>query len=278
MRFENPGRRCVHWHGDGAAAPRWQGVGRAVNGLRHEIGRALAPAVDLIFPPRCPLCGDSIAAQSGLCAACWSELTLPEQPACAACQRPLSDRTATEAGSLCAPCLDKPPRHAGIFAGTLYDDASRRIVLAYKHGRRLALAPMMGRLIAARLGPLGPDWLIVPVPLHPWRLWQRGFNQAALLAREVQQRCGGTLVVDALLRQRRTRSLGGLGRKARRKELAGAIAINRRRADRIAGANVVLVDDVVTSGATTDACVTALKHDGARDVRIACWARVLDQL
>lgn len=247
-----------------------------MNGFRSEIAAALAPAVDLIFPPRCPLCGAGIAAQSGLCADCWEQLVIPGQPCCAACQRPFTEGDTATSASLCGPCLVKPPRHGGVFAGTLYNDASRRIVLAYKHGRTLALAPMMGRLIAARLGPLADDCVVVPVPLHRWRLWHRGFNQAALLAREIGTRCGGTLIVDALVRSRRTRSLGGLGRKARRRELAGAITLNPRRGGRIRGASIVLVDDVVTSGATTDACVAALKRAGARDVRIACWARVRD--
>jgi ComF family protein len=180
-------------------------------------------------------------------------------------------------GAICAPCLADPPRHDGIAAGTLYNDPSRKLVLAFKHGRRIALAPMMARLMAARLGDIDDSWLLVPVPLHRWRLWRRGFNQAALLAGEIAKLREARLVVDALLRPKPTPSLGGLNRKARARALSGAIAINPRSADRLCGAKIVLVDDVLTSGATSGACVRALKRAGAAKVRIACFARVLDE-
>lgn len=240
------------------------------------LAQALAPVVDLVFPPRCPLCGEGLSAQVGLCATCWSELVIPGQPACACCQRPFGDGMAA-AEAVCAPCMAQPPRHDGISAGTLYNDPSRRLVLAFKHGHRIALAPMMARLIAAQLPVLADDALIVPVPLHRWRLWRRGFNQAALLAREIGRLRGGRLAVDMLQRRKPTPVLGGLGRKARARALAGAITVNPRWKERLRGADVVLVDDVLTSGATSDACVSALKRAGATSVRIACFARVLDE-
>jgi ComF family protein len=238
------------------------------------IAEALTPIVDLVFPPRCPLCGAGLTAQLGLCAPCWLQLVIPSDPACATCQRPFADSVAD--GAICAPCLAKPPRHDGIAAGTIYNDASRRLILAFKHGRRIALAPMMARLIAARLPESGPDWLVVPVPLHRWRLWRRGFNQAALLAREIAAQRGAGLLLDGLLRTRATPSLGGLGRKARARALAGAIAVNPRRKAALNGASIILVDDVLTSGATSRACVAALKRAGAKEIVIACFARVLD--
>lgn len=240
------------------------------------LAQTLAPLVDLVFPPRCPLCGEGLTAQLGLCGACWSELVIPAEPCCALCQRPFSEGTTAQ--TVCAPCLASAPRHDGIAAATLYNDASRRLVLAFKHGQRIALAPMMGRLISARLKEAGPDWLVVPVPLHRWRLWRRGFNQAGLLAREIARLRGAELVVDGLRRRKQTPSLGGLGRKARARALTGAIGINARRKARFAGANVILVDDVLTSGATSAACVSALKRAGAEKVVIACFARVLDEV
>lgn len=235
----------------------------------------LLPVVDLVFPPRCPLCGAALAAQDGLCAACWGTLAIPGEPSCGACQRPFPEGTA--AAALCAPCLAEPPRHDGIAAGTLYNESSRKLILAFKHGRRIALAPMLARLIAARLPELEGEWLLVPVPLHRWRIWRRGFNQAALLAGELARLKGCALLVDGLERRKATPMLGGLGRKARARALAGAIRVNPRRAAQLKGAQVVLVDDVLTSGATTQACVSALKRAGAAKVRIACFARVLDE-
>jgi len=139
--------------------------------------RHLAPLVDLVFPPRCPLCGDALARQDGLCGACWANLVIPGSPACARCQRPLVDPLAlawdSETGLVCAPCMAEPPRHAGIHAATLYTESSRRLVLSLKHGKRLALADLLARLMVARIPALEGEWLVVPVPLHRWRIWRR---------------------------------------------------------------------------------------------------------
>lgn len=178
---------------------------------------------------------------------------------------------------ICAACLADPPAHDGIAAATLYTDGSRRLVLALKHGRRIALAPLLARLMAAKLTMVDRDWVVVPVPLHRWRLWRRGFNQSALLAREIAAVTGGALVVDGLLRRKATPMLGGLGRAARVRALSGAIAANPARIGQIKGKSVLLIDDVVTSGSTTQACVKALKRAGAAKVVIGCFARVLDE-
>ncbi len=241
---------------------------------RRFLAETLGPLVDLVYPPRCPVCGEGIAQQVGLCAACWDQLEIPSEPSCALCQRPFGD-SSLEAGAICLPCMKEPPRHDGIAAATLYNDVSRRLVLAFKHGRRIALTPMLARLMAARL-PAPADRLVVPVPLHRWRLWYRGFNQAALLGRSLAGMGHGKLLVDALVRTRRTPVLGGLGAKARRRALSGAIRVSKHGASAVKGRSVILVDDVLTSGATSQACVAALKRAGATSVVICCFARVLD--
>jgi ComF family protein len=240
-----------------------------------QVPESLAPVVDLVFPPRCPLCGEALAAHGGLCSACWAELVIPGEPACATCQRPLGDGIA--AGSVCAPCLASPPLHDGIAAATHYNEASRRLVLTFKHGRRIALADQLARLMLPRLGMVEHDWLVVPVPLHRWRLWRRGFNQSALLGREVAKAKGAHLLVDGLVRRKATPMLGGLGRAARMRVLSGAITVNAKRASAINGSRILLIDDVLTSGSTSEACVRSLKRAGAKQVVVGCFARVLDE-
>ena len=207
------------------------------------------------------------AIPTGLCAPCWRTIELPPEPACDGCGSPIDPVPRSEA-RLCPACRVARPAHDGLTTATLYTEPSRRLVLALKHGRKLSLAAMMGRMIAARLPPLAPDAVIVPVPLHWSRLWARGYNQAALIARELSRRTGAAFVPDALVRRARTPKLGGLDRSQRRSVLASAgIAVRDRR---VAARPILLVDDVVTSGATTDACVAALREAGAGPVRVAC--------
>lgn len=240
-----------------------------------SLSEVLAPVIDLVFPPRCPLCGEAIVAQTGLCGTCWSELAIPGEPACVRCSRPFGD--GIPEGAICAPCLAEPPRHDGIAAATLYNDTSRKLVLTLKHGNRISLATMMAGLMTAKLPQVDGQWLLVPVPLHRWRIWKRGYNQAAELAREIAGRTGARLGVDILERRKATPSLGGLGKAARKRVLSGAIGVRPKWAERLKGAKVVLVDDVLTSGATSQACVSALKRGGAQTVVVACFARVLDE-
>ncbi len=179
---------------------------------------------------------------------------------------------------MCAPCLQNPPRHGGIAAGTIYNDASRKLVLSFKHGGRIALAPMLARLMAGKLSYADENWLLVPVPLHRWRLWGRGYNQAGLLAQQLAALTGAGLELQALRRNKKTPPMAGLGRHARARALANAISVPPKMASRVAGKKVILVDDVLTSGATSDSCVRALQAAGAGEIRIACFARVLDEV
>ena len=240
---------------------------------RNIVSSAFRPLVDFVYPPRCPRCGEGIAAGPGLCATCWESFAFPGEPACSLCQTPLSQGASD---SVCRHCLSHPPRHTGIAAAALYNEPARQLVLRFKHGGRIGLAALMGRLMASRLADVPDDTLLIPVPLHRIRLWQRGYNQSALLARAIAKHSGHAVRVDALQRIRATPKLGGLGRASRAQALRGAIRVKAGRRKDIAGRHVILVDDVLTSGATSTACTAALLEAGAKSVRIACFARVVE--
>ncbi|WP_139809980.1 ComF family protein [Sphingomonas azotifigens] len=227
--------------------------------------------VDLALPPRCPGCGAIVEADHRFCAGCWDSLQFLGAPWCAACNLPFDfDRGP---GARCAACLADPPPHDGVRAAVAYGDVARRLALKLKYGGRLAAAETMARAMA-RLVPEGAD-LLVPVPLHRWRLWSRGFNQAVLIAHGVARRSGLPVERDLLRRVRATPKLQGLGRRARAKAVAGAFALGPGARAKLQGRTVLLVDDVHTSGATGDACARLLKRGGAARVILLCWARVL---
>lgn len=161
-------------------------------------------------------------------------------------------------------------------AAVAYGDIARALVLRLKYGKRTALATTAA-VHMARLVPPDGD-LFVPVPLHRWRLWSRGFNQAALMAAALTRLTDVPNNPVLLVRTKRTRPLEGLGAAARAKTVHGAFAVRGALADRLVGKAVVLIDDVHTSGATSTACVNVLLAAGARKVTVLCWARVLQDL
>ncbi|HEX8388362.1 MAG TPA: ComF family protein [Sphingomonas sp.] len=226
----------------------------------------------LALPPRCPACGLPVAEDHRFCSGCWGSLRFLGPPWCARCCVPFAHDRGE--GAACAACLERPPQHGGVRAAVAYGPAARQIALGLKYGGREGLAETMARPMA-RLLPPGTDRL-VPVPLHRWRIWSRGYNQAALIARSVGRITGVPVAVDAMERVRRTPVLRGLSGQERRKAVARAFTVREKARASIRGAAVVLVDDVHTSGATVETCTNALLRAGARSVSVLCWARVLD--
>lgn len=224
----------------------------------------LRPIIDFALPPRCPGCGTIVERDHRFCTPCWTSLDLLGGPGCALCNRPLTGPD----GTICAPCMETPPRHDGIRAGVAYGEVARTLALRLKYGRRTGLAKTMAAVLAPHID--GPG-LLVPVPLHRWRLWNRGFNQAMLMAQSLAARTGLPLDADVLARKRATASLRGLSRKQRADVVRGVFRTTRR----LDGETVWLVDDVYTSGATANACAAALKRAGAGQVIVLAWARVL---
>ncbi|WP_093665842.1 ComF family protein [Sphingomonas gellani] len=225
--------------------------------------------VRLVLPPRCPGCGVPVEDDHRFCASCWSSLHFLGPPWCAGCNAPFEfDRGE---GALCAPCLKAPPVHAGVRAAVAYGPVARTLALRLKYGRRMGFAVTAARSMA-RLMPTDAE-LLLPVPLHRWRLWSRGFNQAWLIARALSDHTGVPANGEALVRTRHTAPLRGIGGSRRARAVRNAFAVPGRAA--VEGRAIVLVDDVHTSGATADACVRALLAAGAASVTVLCWARVL---
>ncbi len=228
--------------------------------------------IDFALPPRCPACGAIVASDDAFCEPCWSKLDFLGGPGCAGCGLPLEIAAGEDVR--CGACLADPPPHDGVRAAVAYGDVARALVLKLKHGRRIGMARVIGQHMAR--GAAGEaDAILVPVPLHRWRIWRRGFNQSALLAREIAKRSGQPVGTALVERRKATPMLGGLGRQARARALRGAFAVPSDRKAQLKGRTVLLVDDVYTSGATAGACAKVLKRAGAARVIILCWARVL---
>lgn len=242
--------------------------GRARQERMRSLRSVLAFARDLALPPRCAGCGAIVTCADRFCANCWGSLSFVGPPWCAGCNLPFDhDRGA---GALCASCIETPPRHSGVRAAVAYGAVARTLALRLKYGGRTADARTAARLMQRHV-PADAD-LVVPVPLHWRRLWWRGYNQAGLIAGHIARDTGIPLAVTLLRRPRATPVLRARSPRERRKAVRGAFAVC---GDTARGRRIVLVDDVYTSGATTDACVAALLRAGAARVTILAWARVL---
>lgn len=235
---------------------------------RRRIGGIAAAVLDFALPPRCAGCGVIVDDVESFCAECWKQIAFLGDAGCRSCGLPLQ---ATDAET-CAPCLAQPPRIARTRAAVAYDDISRRLVLALKYGQKVALARTMARYMAP-LVQSGEGRLLVPVPLHRVRLWQRGFNQSLIIARALSRRTGLEVSPSLLTRTRRTPPLKGMTAAQRRRTVAAAFKV--RDPGALAGRTIVLVDDVLTTGATAEACARALRRAGAERVELVSWARVV---
>ena len=237
--------------------------------LKRAASRLVLPLLDFALPPRCGGCGTIVDQVDSFCAGCWKQLEFLGPGGCLRCGLPLE---ATEAET-CAACLARPPRLDRIRAAVAYGDISRGIAIRLKYGRKVALARTMSRYMQPLVGELPGDSVLVPVPLHRWRLWGRGFNQSAIVARDLSRRTGLPVSVDALRRTRSTPPLKGMGMRQRRRTVAGAF--RARRPSELQGRTVVLIDDVLTTGSTAEACARALRKAGASRVDLVSWARVI---
>ena len=247
------------------AVPLRQGLARR---LRSLAGAAL----DIVYPPVCPGCSTLLGSGASLCPRCWSKLAFIERPYCEILGTPFTHDLGP--GILCADAIANPPPFDRLRSAALYDDLARALVHSLKYRDRTDLAPMMARwMLRAGGGAVEAADVIVPVPLHRFRLLWRKFNQSAELARAIAHLSGKPALVDAVRRTRRTRRQVGLGPRAREDNVRGAFSITPEGREALFGRRVVLVDDVYTTGATVSAVTRTLKRAGVADITVLTFAR-----
>jgi len=243
------------------------------------LARAPEKFLDVLLPPHCLTCDAEVERQGSFCATCFSGLNLISAPFCARCGVPFTHEGEAERGAdgalSCTPCLTRAPGFAMARAALRYDEGAKRLILPFKHADRTEMAAPLARLMARAGGDLlqAAD-ILVPVPVHWRRLIARRYDQAALLAQRLGRLSGRRVVPDVLRRTRATVPLGDKGAAERAALVADAFSVARPA--RVAGQRVLLVDDVMTSGATAEACARALLAAGAARVEVLAAARVPD--
>jgi ComF family protein len=238
----------------------------------RTIGRRL---LDFIFPPLCAACRAPVTQAHNLCARCWAQIAFLSEPLCAVCGFPFEFDAGPE--TLCAACRQQLPTFDRARSLMRYDEGSRDPILAFKRADRLDLVPAFARLVlgAGRELIENAD-VIVPVPLHRWRLWQRRYNQSALIALSLGKLADKPVDCLTLVRTRATASQGDMpSAAARRRNVQGAFRVLADHAGRLRGKSVLLIDDVFTTGSTIEACARAIKRAGATRVLVLTLARVV---
>lgn len=249
---------------------------------RHSIAERFDWVIDWLYPPRCRACAGRIYGRDGeyFCRACWGKIEIIDHPLCKICGRPFPDAGGDDHD--CGVCLARPPQFSQARSWARYprqeleDHPLRQAVQRFKYGRKVSLGKPLGRIMARGCREFLAAWqadLILPVPLHPRRLRWRGFNQSVLLARQVGRAYG--IPVDPLLLRRikETPPQTQLSEEERRRNVRGAFALAPGRS--IENKNILLIDDVYTSGATVNECSRTLKKNGAKDVYVLTLARAV---
>jgi ComF family protein len=256
-------------------------IDAAVTAFREPAMRAAAAmrragrlVLDFALPPLCPSCREPLADGAGLCATCWSKLSLIEPPYCVRLGIPFLYDPGP--GLLSMEAIANPPAYDRARAAVRYDDIARLLVQSFNYGDRLDLAPIMGRWMARAGRELLADAdALIPVPLHWRRLWSRRFNQSAALAGAISALCDVPIAHEALKRVRATPQQVGRSKVERADNVQGAFRVSAQHKADIAGRRLVLIDDVLTSGATVDACARALLRAGAAHIDVLVFARVV---
>ncbi|SHG83398.1 comF family protein [Kaistia soli DSM 19436] len=237
--------------------------------------RLFTRALDLVLPPACMACGKPVATSGALCSPCWGVIRWIERPFCERLAIPFGYDIGP--GALSAEAIAHPPPFGRLRAVCLYGAEAGHIVQALKYGDRTELAKPIGAMMARALGPIADEVdVVLPVPLHRRRLWQRRFNQSALISEALASVIHRPYEPALIARIRPTRQQVGLKANERAKNVEGAFRVPSALAPALKGRRVLLVDDVYTTGATVKAVTRALLRGGAKSVDVAVFARVVE--
>ena len=240
----------------------------------RRVAQTFRAAVDIQLPPRCLSCGETVAEPSTLCGVCWPRLTFIAPPLCATCGFPFDYDPGS--GALCGDCLREQPPFERARTVLRYEDHSRDLVISFKHRDRTDAAPVYGKWMSRAGAEIFAEAdLIVPVPLHRFRLILRRYNQSAELCHALSRETGVPNDPGLLVRIRPTPTQGRLTRAERERNVHGAFALWPRAGSSLQGRRVVLVDDVLTTGATVNACARTLLRGGVAAVHVLTLARAV---
>lgn len=241
--------------------------------IHEKIARLGEGLINVAVPPTCMSCDRHVARPGGCCAECWSNLRFISKPFCPVMGTPFEYDMG--GNFLCAEAIADPPPFDRLRAVMLYNEGARRMVSGLKYADRLDLAPAMAAWMATCSQELLTDAdVIVPIPLHARRLWRRRYNQSAELARHLAERTGTGYRPDVLKRRKATRQQVGLSERERENNVSGAFVVAEEHRIHVQARNVLLVDDVYTTGATAKAATRALKRGGAARVDVVVFAKV----
>lgn len=244
--------------------------------LKAFLKARLNDGVDLLWPPQCPSCSTLVQDAGRLCVACWEELTFIVAPQCVCCGVPLSD--GFDDVTLCGECLRARPPFEQARAACVYDEASRALILPFKHADRTDLLPTIVNLLQRPVGPmLARADIVIPVPLHWTRLLSRRYNQAALISNKLARIGNARAIPDLVIRKKRTPSQGGRSKRGRQRNVKGAFRVPERYRSQLRDQRVLLVDDVMTTGATVSEVSRVLLKAGAGAVDVITIARAVMQ-
>lgn len=241
-----------------------------------HIRQFLYSLLNILLPPRCLICNIIVSQTGSLCADCWQEIEFNTSPHCAICSHPFTYDIGELA--LCGSCIQKTPPYARIHTVFHYNEKSRTLVHNLKYGDRTHSALYFAQWMArAGKASLEQADMLVPVPLHPLRLLKRRYNQSALLANAISRQCHVPVYPQLLIRTRHTPSQAGLSSKERQRNVRGVFKLHPNYVTLVRNKHIIIVDDVMTTGATVTACTKILLKAGAKKVTILTLAKTIKQ-